>query len=388
MDPLQQVEQAIAAEVEKMKAAGRSAQEIGAFVQDSMKQFSDAIMKNMQGTVDTITKKYGGGAGGGAPDYNDPAFQKFAREKMSNYMRDPNLQFGADFSKNLDTQRASVEQEWMQQRGGGAGGAMSDGDMAAMQGGGFKSIIDDDSGPMPPQPGAGQPPMGGMHFPKSREIQPPMEGDGAYSPSRSAALDGSGQKGDPGWPDVDEPDPPPYTEGLIPPKGSYKGKPFPSEEELGGGDQYYAHLFRWELDNGAPPWEEGTNDGGEAWNKFKDDYTAKLNGGGGSRYSPTGGGRPQQPMGAPSGGGGMPTDFPYDADESDPNTGPQIIDWLKKSYPGKDPHQLIYHFSGMGRDGNREALQSLMDEHGPPKSGGAGAPARAPKRSMMGAPRY
>lgn len=73
----------------------------------------------------------------------------------------------------------------------------------------------------------------------------------------------------------DDPDQPAYTFPL--PVGSMRGKPYPTEREFGGGDTYYSNLYRWQKDNGAPEWQDGTQDGGPAWKQFVDEYHKKNN---------------------------------------------------------------------------------------------------------------
>jgi hypothetical protein len=67
-----------------------------------------------------------------------------------------------------------------------------------------------------------------------------------------------------------DPDQPEYTFPL--PKGSMTGKPYPTEEEFGGGDGFYSQVYRWEKDNGAFGLEYNSPE----YKKFLEDYAARM----------------------------------------------------------------------------------------------------------------
>lgn len=215
-----------------------------------------------------------------AVDFDTPEYQQFLKEY------EDELRAGGMTPEN-DPQswRAAMDEAYMQynpqprapqptrQPSPQGRGAMSDQDMRMMQGGQRPSIIDE------PDPEAlsmvqptkfQQPPQGGRPSMSDQQLQ-----------DRGRTIMGPGGQQQPAWGsgdgfvDENDPDQPPYTSPL--PRGSMRGKPYPSEREFGGGDAYYSQLYRWQKDNGAPEWQEGTNDGGPEWKSFVDEYHRKNN---------------------------------------------------------------------------------------------------------------
>jgi hypothetical protein len=147
---------------------------------------------------------------------------------------------------------------------------------------------EDQPAPGPPQPGTQPAPR-----------QPP-QGSGRVPPDVSMGVKPSYSDGTPlqDWQlqemeenglSVEEYErQPPYTSPMK--KGSMTGKPYPSEEEWGGGDDFYSNLHRWEEDNGVP---RGMKYKSPEYHKFVQDYQAKNKFGGTPdlRPSDTGGGK-------------------------------------------------------------------------------------------------
>jgi hypothetical protein len=112
---------------------------------------------------------------------------------------------------------------------------------------------------MATQPVMRQQPQGGAW-------EDPNRGRVQFDKSGGVARTGAGAIDD------NDPDQPPYTKPM--PKGSMTGKPYPTEEEFGSGDEYYSQIYRWEKDNGAFGLEYNSPE----YKQFLQDYARKLNG--------------------------------------------------------------------------------------------------------------
>lgn len=233
--------------------------------QARLKAMEDAVLENLRKNVlgdlyeeqaPPVTAPAPAPAGEDDVDYDTPEYRQ--------YEQDSNAEIDADTGMSPQERRGAKDEVYMGYK------------PAAPN----RSIIDDEEEPEVFADVASPTKFQGM---QSVDASKPGFNYGGADPEQQARWrqmsDQPPGPGEMGAMDATEEDPdqPPYTEPLPP--GTMKGKPYPTEEEFGGGDAFYSNLYRWEKDNGAFNLEFGSPE----YKQFVDDYTAKLGGGGPAR---------------------------------------------------------------------------------------------------------